>query len=106
MIVRAERAEDDDTIALVVEAAFGSPDEARLVEGFRASAGYLPELALVADDDGEVVGHVMFTVTELVDGTSILMLSPLAVLPDRQRMGSVRSFARVSVSRPSAPSPS
>jgi len=87
VIVRAERAEDHDAIASVVEAAFGSPDEARLVERFRASAGYLPELALVATDGDQVVGHVMFTLTELVDGTSILMLSPLAVRPDRQRRG-------------------
>jgi putative acetyltransferase len=104
VIVRAERAEDDDdAIAAVVEAAFGSPDEARLVERFRASAGYLPELALVAEDGGEVVGHVLFTLTELVDGTSILMLSPLAVRPDRQRTGIgtalVREGLRLSAER-------
>ena len=29
----------------------------------------------------------MFTLTELDDGTTILMLSPLAVRPDRQRTG-------------------
>lgn len=87
MIVRAERAADEDAIASVVEAAFGSPDEARLVAEFRASPGYVPELELVAEDEGEVVGHVMFTVTELADGTEILMLSPLAVRPDRQRTG-------------------
>ena len=103
MIVRAERAEDDDAIAAVVEEAFGSPDEARLVERFRASAGYLPELALVAEDGGEVVGHVLFTLTELVDGTRILMLSPLAVRPDRQRTGIgtalVREGLRLSAER-------
>jgi putative acetyltransferase len=87
VIVRPERDDDDEAIAAVVAAAFGSPDEARLVAGFRSSAGYLPELALVGEEDGEVVGHVMFTLTELVDGTSILMLSPLAVRPDRQRTG-------------------
>jgi putative acetyltransferase len=87
VIVRAERAEDSDAIAAVVEAAFGSPDEARLVESFRESSGYVPELALVAEAGGEVLGHVMFTLTELVDGTTILMLSPLAVRPDRQRTG-------------------
>jgi putative acetyltransferase len=86
VIVRAERAEDNEAIAAVVTAAFGSPDEARLVEGFRASAGYLPELALVAED-GEVLGHVMFTLAELAAGTKILMLSPLAVRPERQRTG-------------------
>ena len=103
MTVRAERSEDHEAIAAVVEAAFGSPDEARLVEGFRASAGYLPELALVAEEGGEVVGHVMFTRTELVDGTGILMLSPLAVRPDRQRTGVgtelVREGLRVSAER-------
>lgn len=87
MIVRAGRAGDNDAIAAVVSAAFGAPDEARLVAAFRASEGYLPELELVAEEDGEVVGHIMFTLTELVDGTSILMLSPLAVRPDRQRTG-------------------
>ncbi len=87
MIIRPERAEDNDAIASVVEAAFGSPDEARLVESFRASAGYLPDLALVGEEAGQIVGHVMFTLAELVDGTSILMLSPLAVRPDRQRAG-------------------
>lgn len=87
MIIRPERAEDYDAIASVVKTAFGSPDEARLVESFRASAGYLPDLALVAEDAGQIVGHVMFTLAELVDGTSILMLSPLAVRPDHQRAG-------------------
>ena len=99
MIVRAERAEDDDAIAAVVEAAFGSPDEARLVERFRASAGYLPGLALVAEDGGEIVGHVLFTLTELVDGTSILMLSPLAVRPDRQRTGIGTALVREGLRR-------
>jgi putative acetyltransferase len=103
VIVRAERAEDHDEIAAVVEAAFASPDEARLVESFRASPGYLPELALVADEDGEVVGHVMFTLAELVDGTTILMLSPLAGRPDRQGAGIgtalVREGLRISAER-------
>ena len=86
MIVRPERTDDHSQIAELVGAAFGSPVEPRLVEALRASDGYLPELALVADD-GVVGGHVMFTVTELEDGTAILMLSPLAVLPPRQRQG-------------------
>ncbi len=98
MIVRAERAEDSDAIASVVEAAFGSPHEARLVEGFRVSAGYLPELALVAEADGEVIGHVMFTSAELAGGTTILMLSPLAVRPDRQRRGIGSALVRKGLS--------
>lgn len=88
MIVRPERPEDHALISAVVGAAFGSPVEPKLVADLRASPGYLPELALVADDGGgDVSGHVMFTRTRLVDGTPILMLSPLAVRPDRQRQG-------------------
>lgn len=88
MIVRPEREADHEQIAAVVGAAFGSPIEPQLVEDLRASPGYLPDLALVADDgEGDVSGHVLFTVTHLVDGTPILMLSPLAVRPDRQRRG-------------------
>ena len=88
MIVRPEREEDFAQVAAVVGAAFGSPVEPKLVEDLRALPGYLPEIALVADDgDGDVSGHVMFTLTHLEDGTAILMLSPLAVRPDRQRQG-------------------
>jgi putative acetyltransferase len=86
VIVRPEGADDYIAVAGVVESAFGSHVEARLVADLRASPGYVPELALVADD-GEVVGHVMFTVTELEEGPELLMLSPLAVRPDRQRQG-------------------
>lgn len=86
MIVRAERGDDHASIAAVVGAAFGSQDEVELVRDFRASPGYLPGLALVAEDE-EIVGHVMFTLTALEGGPAILMLSPLAVRPDRQRQG-------------------
>ena len=103
MIIRPERADEHEAIASVVEAAFSSPDEARLVESFRGSTGYLPDLALLAEDAGQIVGHVMFTLAELVDGTSILMLSPLAVRPDRQRAGIgsalVRKGLRLSAER-------
>ena len=86
-LVRPEREGDHADIADVVAAAFGSDVEAKLVNDFRASPGYLPELALVAEVGGQIVGHVMFTLTTLEDGTGILMLSPLAVRPDRQRTG-------------------
>jgi putative acetyltransferase len=98
VIVRPERADDHARIAALVEAAFESPVQARLVADLRASPGYLPELALVADD-GEVVGHVMFTVTKLEDGTAILMLSPLAVRPDRQRQGVGSALVREGLRR-------
>jgi putative acetyltransferase len=84
VIVRPERSADFAAIRALVQAAFDSPVEPKLVDDLRGSPGYLPELALVAEDE-EPVGHV--TITELESGTPILMLSPLAVRPDRQREG-------------------
>lgn len=85
-MIRPEREADHAAIAALVTAAFASPVEAKLVDDLRASPGYVPELALVADE-GDVVGHVMFTVTHVESGRAVLMLSPLAVRPDRQRRG-------------------
>ena len=93
--IRPERREDEAAIAELVEAAFGSPIEARLVEALRASDVFVPELSLVAERDGRIVGHVMISYAALVergdadDGTSrrIASLAPLAVAPDAQRGG-------------------
>jgi putative acetyltransferase len=88
--IRAEQPGDQAWIAGVVEAAFGSPLEARLVEAIRTSPQFVPELALVAEISGRVVGHVMISGATLEDGESrrdIVMLSPLAVAPDVHRRG-------------------
>lgn len=96
-VIRPERPEDHEAIAEVVEAAFGSPAEARLVESIRSSDQYMPELALVAELDGRVVGHVMVSGATLeAGGTSrrIVMLAPLAVAPELQRSGAGSALVR------------
>ena len=42
--------------------------------------------SIVADDDGEIVGHILLTRAEL-DDREILALGPLAVTPARQNRG-------------------
>ena len=88
--IRAERPADHDEIREVVAAAFGSEAEAHLAELIRASPEYVADMALVAEADGEIVGHVMVSRTTLRhdDGErTIAILSPLAVRPDRRRSG-------------------
>ena len=88
VVIRPEAIGDRLAIADVVERAFGSPAEARLVEAIRASPEYIAELALVAIVDDRVVGHVMISRCTLVDGDTecgIVMLAPLAV--DRSHQG-------------------
>jgi putative acetyltransferase len=98
--VRPETPADHATIAAVVGAAFGSDTEVLLVERIRASPEYIADLALVAELDGEVVGHVMISGTTLVgDGgeRTIVMLSPLAVAPAHQRTGAGSALVRAAV---------
>jgi putative acetyltransferase len=86
--VRTEIAEDAPAVARVLAAAFGRPDEARMVEAIRASAGYVPELAFVAEDEGEVVGCVLLSYVGLAGSERrLLELAPLAVSPKRRREG-------------------
>jgi putative acetyltransferase len=87
--IRAERGADRHAIAEVVEAAFGSASEARLVEAIRASPNYIPDLSLVAELSDRVVGHVMISIVQLHGAAqhAIASLSPLAVDPAFQRRG-------------------
>jgi putative acetyltransferase len=87
MEIRAERPEDIDAIREVVTAAFDSKEHGELVDVLRASENFVPELSIVAVDDGEVIGHTMLTYASLQDGRKLLLLSPMAVRPDRQRSG-------------------
>jgi putative acetyltransferase len=60
-----------------------------LVDRIRASENYVPELALLAEDDSGVVGHVMLSWVGLESEARdrILCLSPMSVRTDRQRRG-------------------
>ena len=67
----------------------------------RSSPFWIPELALVAERDGTVIGHIIVSGTTLDadDGTTvpILMLSPLGVLPGEQNQGVGAALTRVAL---------
>jgi putative acetyltransferase len=103
--IRVERPEDHGAIAELVEAAFGSPAEARLEEAIRTSEFAIPELALVAERDGRVVGHVMISQAEVDHGdhcSPVAMLSPLAVAPGEQGHGIGSALVRDVTARAAA----
>ncbi len=105
MNLRPETPADFDAIRAVVAAAFASDVEAKLVDDIRADECYRPELALVAEEDGDVVGHVMISHAELhtPDGVRrIAMLSPLAVAPPRQKDGVGSALVREVTARADA----
>ncbi|MBX9255754.1 N-acetyltransferase [Desmonostoc muscorum CCALA 125] len=89
MNIRRETLTDYPAIAEVNTLAFGQDNEAKLVEQIRCSDRYIPELALVAEIEGAVVGHILFSYIDLVHEQTlkILGLAPLAIRPEFQRQG-------------------
>lgn len=91
MRLEEERAADSQAVRDLHLAAFGphGAKVSRLVKALR-QAMTDRDLSLVAIDAGRVVGHVMFTAS-LLDApqrlVDVQVLSPVAVVPDRQREG-------------------
>lgn len=91
MKIRKEQPEDYNSIYNVVKEAFESAEHADgneqdLVTALRESPNYIPELSLVAEYNGKIIGHIMFTRAK-VDDSDVLALAPLSVLPEYQRKG-------------------
>lgn len=90
MTIRVETAADRPGIRQVHEEAFGRVNEADLVDALRLTEGFVPELSLVAEQESRIVGHVLFTIAQVVEGdrrNAVLALAPLGVLPSHQRQG-------------------
>lgn len=91
MIIRQEKNEDYPAIRQIVTDAFldeehTDHDEQNLVERIRESKEYIPALSLVAEEEGKVVGHIMFSEI-LIGEEKAVTLAPLAVAPGCQGTG-------------------
>lgn len=91
MIIREEKPDDIQAVYELVKSAFEKAshtnhDEQNLVNRLRKSEGFIPELSLVAEENGRIVGHILFTKLK-VGETVQLSLAPLAVLPEWQNSG-------------------
>lgn len=87
-IIREEKKEDHAAIHRVNREAFGQDTEADLVDRLRANGKVI--LSLVAELNGQVVGHILFTpmTIESAGGTILVLgLAPVAVLPLYERRG-------------------
>jgi putative acetyltransferase len=84
--VRLETAGDEESIREVVTAAFGQPDEADLVDRLRYEGAVL--LSAVAEGEGRVTGHILFSRMHIETADNLVAaaaLAPVAVLPEFQR---------------------
>jgi len=87
MRIRSAHPEDAAGIRAVNISAFGTRAEADLVEVLCERAS--PIISLVADDDGAIAGHILFTPMTLDADRelTVMGLAPMAVATGRQRQG-------------------
>lgn len=93
--IRQETPQDYPYTELVVQKAFEDEEQSDqtehvLVHKLRKTSAFVLELSLVAERDGELVGHVLLTKIMIEqDGTSYdsLALAPVSVLPKYQLTG-------------------
>jgi putative acetyltransferase len=96
VIIRAEHPDDERGLAALIDAAFEDTETSVFTAEIRASSGYVPELTFVADDDGELVGFTMLSYVP-AGGRNVLILTPMAVRPDRQRAGVGKQVVRAAI---------
>ena len=96
MIIRTEEPRDYSTVYTLVKDAFATlehslGDEAERVNGNRSKEYFVPELALVAEVDEQIVGYIALheMQIEYLDGTRDIQVevAPLAVRPDCFKKG-------------------
>jgi len=91
MIIRSEKASDSGAITEVTTAAFrtlaiSNHTEQFIINALRAADALT--ISLVADIDGQIVGHVAFSPITISDGsTDWYGLGPVSVLPAYQKQG-------------------
>jgi predicted N-acetyltransferase YhbS len=93
-LLRSARPDDHDAIVALTEAAFeGSEEALRIVREVE------PEISLVYEDDGAIVGHVMLTRMEMGEHRPF-QLSPLSVAPSHQNRGIGSQLTREALREP------
>jgi putative acetyltransferase len=88
MLIRKEKPEDIQRIRQINIKAFDTDGEADLVDALRDSR--IPLISLVAEENGELVGHILFSPVTLDDNNSqisIAALAPVAIVPEYQKRG-------------------
>lgn len=95
MILLQETKNDHKEVFSVIENAFKNAEytdntEQYLVERLRNSDAFIPELSIVAEIDGKIVGHILLTRLKIRNQTNefdSLALAPVSVLSEFQGKG-------------------
>lgn len=89
-IIRSELKGDYASIFTIHQSAFKRDIEAELVNRLRTTNYYHSELSLVAEENSELVGHLLLTRVVIKDGNKtypVLALAPIGIKEAFQRKG-------------------
>jgi len=99
--VRTETTEDYEGIDEVNRQAFEQEFEGRMVRKIRQGQNFIEELSLVALDETDIVGHILFSKIR-IQGESeheTLALAPIAVKPAFQQKGIGKKLVRAGLKK-------
>ena len=108
MIIRLEKPNDYRKSEEVTREAFWnhhSPgcDEHYLLHMMREAEVYIPELAMVAEMDGEIAGHIAYAKSEIRGDNgkvfSVITFGPISVLPEYQGQGIGATLIRTTLDK-------
>jgi len=92
MKIRQETPQDFQAIYEINQLAFGEVGESKLIEKIRKSENFIPELSLVAEQNNQIIGHILFSKIKIIGKKSYpsLALAPMCVHPNfqKKRIGS------------------
>lgn len=99
MQIRAEEQRDRASVRALNLSAFETPAEADLVDALRDQVQ--PLVSLIAEDNGSIVGHIMFSPVSLSGHPAlrIMGLAPMAVATEHQRKGIGSALIRAGLDR-------
>ena len=89
MIIRKKSRNDFGYVHNIHRQAFEQEDESELAERLWTSDHFVPELLLVAKENGNIIGHILFSKITIIGYSEyeLLVLAPMAVLPMYQCQG-------------------
>ncbi len=107
MLVRPEKQEEFPYLYDFIRTAFATArvsdgSEPDFVDVLREGVNYIPELALVAEKEGKIIGHILFTRTYLsIPGgrSEALLLAPVAIATEKRDKGMGAALIREGMSR-------
>lgn len=111
MVIREEKPGEFGAIYDLVKTAFATArvkdgDEQDYVDALRKGDGYIPALALVAEEDGGLAGHIMLTRVKLATdddrAVKCLLLAPLSVVLECRSRGVGAALTREALRRAAA----